>query len=95
MFALGDRSELEALFRRAGFQGVEVRALSAPRRFASLADAVRTLREAQPAIRALTAALDEGQQKRAWAEIEQALQPFDGPSGFEAPGEMLVAAGRK
>jgi hypothetical protein len=48
-----------------------------------------------PPVRALTAELDDMARERAWAEIEQALKPFDRPDGFEAPGQMLVAAGTK
>jgi predicted methyltransferase len=32
---------------------------------------------------------------RAWDEIEVALRPFDGPAGFEVPGELLFGVGRK
>jgi hypothetical protein len=95
MFALGDRAELERLFLQAGFRDVTVHAMAAPRRYPSLQEAASSVRENNPPSRALTAELDDVARERAWSEIEQALKPFDRPDGFEAPGEMLVAAGTK
>jgi hypothetical protein len=39
--------------------------------------------------------LDEAGRSAAWAEIEQNLSQFEGPSGFEGPCEMIVAIGVK
>jgi len=95
MFALGDRAELERLFVQAGFRDVTVQAMAAPRRYPSLQEAAISVRENNPPSRALTAELDDVARERAWSEIELAFKPFDRPDGFEAPGEMLVAAGTK
>ena len=95
LFALSDRSELQRFFDQAGFRDVTVQAIATPRPYPSLQDAVAFVRMNTPAVRALTAELDEVSRERAWAEIEQALKPFDRPAGFEVPGEMLVAAGTK
>ena len=43
----------------------------------------------------MLAGLDEAGRTAAWAEIEQKLSDFEGPSGFEGPCEMIVAAGVK
>lgn len=95
MFALGDRSELERLFAQAGFRDVTVQAIATPRPYTSVQAAAAYVRMNTPPVRALTAELDEVSRERAWTEIEQALKPFERPDGFEAPGEMLVAAGTK
>jgi hypothetical protein len=95
MFALGDRDALERLFDQAGFRNVTVQAIATPRPFPSLPEAAAYVRMNTPPVRALAAELDKVSSERAWAEIEQALKPFDRPDGFEAPGEMLVAAGTK
>jgi len=95
LFALGDRSELERLFHQAGFRDVTVQAVAAPRPYSSVQEAAAYVRMNTPPIRALTAELDAVTRERAWAEIEQALKPFDRTDGFEVPGEMLVAAGTK
>jgi hypothetical protein len=95
MFALSDRGELERLFHQAGFRDVTVQAVAAPRPYASVQEAAGYVRANTPPVRALTAELDEVSRERAWAEIEQALKPFDRPDGFEVPGEMLVATGTK
>ena len=39
--------------------------------------------------------LSDAERELAWTEIEQELRPFEGPNGFEAPGEVLIAAGTK
>ena len=39
--------------------------------------------------------LSETQRELAWTEIEQQLSQFEGPNGFEAPGEVLIGVGAK
>jgi hypothetical protein len=39
--------------------------------------------------------LNDADRELAWAKIEQQLRQFEGPNGFEAPGEVLIAAGIK
>ena len=39
--------------------------------------------------------LTDSERKRAWSEIEEAIGQFEGPSGVEVSGEVLVAAGTK
>jgi ubiquinone/menaquinone biosynthesis C-methylase UbiE len=95
LFALGDRTELERLFDQAGFRDVTVQAVAAPRPYSSVHEAADYVRMNTPPVRALTAELEEVSRERAWAEIEQALKPFDRPDGFVVPGQMLVAAGTK
>jgi hypothetical protein len=41
------------------------------------------------------AQLGEAERRRAWTEIEQQLSQFEGPNGFEAPGEILIGVGTK
>jgi ubiquinone/menaquinone biosynthesis C-methylase UbiE len=92
-WALNDPSTLTAAFQQAGFREVEVRHAPLAWRFPSLADALRNLEEAQPLFVKLLDELSDADRATAWAEIERALQPFVGPDGFAAPGEVLIAAG--
>ena len=39
--------------------------------------------------------LKEADRERAWAEIEEKFKRFEGPNGFEAPGEVLIGVGTK
>lgn len=39
--------------------------------------------------------LSTAQQEQAWTKITEALTQFDGPNGFETPGEVLIAVGTK
>ena len=39
--------------------------------------------------------LSEAERERAWSEIEQQLRQFEGPNGFEAPGEVLIGIGTR
>ena len=39
--------------------------------------------------------LKEADRERAWAEIEEKFRRFEGPNGFEIPGEALIGVGTK
>ena len=95
MFALGDPGALDGLYRQAGFLNVSVRALPIQRRFLSTADAIRTMRKNVGDLRELMSRLNETDRELAWAEIAEKLRQFEGPNGFEAPGEVLIGVGTK
>jgi hypothetical protein len=46
-------------------------------------------------LRELMSRLNDADRELAWAEIEQQLRQFEGPNGFEPPGEMLIGVGTK
>ena len=91
-FALGSPDLLEAAFRRAGFRDVAVHVVPTPRRFESLEAALRYLREVQQPLERKVG-LREAEQALAWAALARTLRQFEGPTGFEAPGESLIAVG--
>jgi hypothetical protein len=41
----------------------------------------------------MMAGLTEAEREATWREVARELRRFEGPSGFVAPCEMLVAAG--
>jgi SAM-dependent methyltransferase len=95
IFALGDPGELEAALWRANFRQVAVHRQPAIRRALSVAEMARLLCEGFPAARALLVGLGDEGREQARAEIEQGLRRYEGPSGFEAPGEVLIGVGTK
>jgi ubiquinone/menaquinone biosynthesis C-methylase UbiE len=95
MYALGDPRALEDVYMRAGFLNVSVSALPVQRRFPSAADAIQTMKSSAVDLRELMSRLNEAERETAWIEIEEQLGQFQGPNGFEAPGEVLIGAGTK
>ena len=61
----------------------------------SAADAIRSMRNSAGDLRELMSRLNDADRERAWAEIAQQLRQFEGPNGFEAPGEVLIGVGTK
>ena len=95
MFALGGPGILNDTFNRAGFVDVSVRAVPVQRRSPSAADSIRRRRNNAVDLGELMSRLNDADRELAWAEIEQQLRQFEGPNGFEAPGEMLIGVGTK
>ena len=91
-FSLGGEGVLGELLERAGFGGVEVRALSAPLRMASAAECLRFERESFGALHQMLAGLSEDEREETWQEIERELSAFEDGERFAAPCELLVAA---
>jgi ubiquinone/menaquinone biosynthesis C-methylase UbiE len=95
MFALSGPGVLEECYKKAGFRDVAVRAARVQRHFPSIADAVGAMKDSFPRLQVLLNKLDDANRALAWSEIEQQLNQFEGPNGFEAPGEWLVGVGTK
>ena len=95
MFALGGPGILDDTFNRAGFVDVSVRAVPIQRRSPSAADSIRSMKNGAGDLRELMSRLNDADRELAWAEIEQQMHQFEGPSGFEAPGEVLIGVGTK
>jgi SAM-dependent methyltransferase len=92
-FSFGAPGVLEAAFERAGFSEVQVERLSAPLRMQSTAECVRFELESFGALHQMLANLTDAEREDAWREIEHELSQFATSDGFEAPCELLVAAG--
>jgi hypothetical protein len=69
--------------------------MAAPLRLASVAECVRFEQESFGALHQMLAGLSDEGRADAWAEIEQALGRFERDGGFEAPCELIVAAGTR
>ena len=95
MYALGESGALKDVYSRAGFLNVSVHAVPIQRRLPSAADAVENMRKGAGDIRELMNRLNESDREQAWAEIAEQFKRFEGPNGFEVPGEVLVGVGMK
>ena len=95
MFAFSGEGVLEKCLTTAGFRDVAVRAVPAQRHFPSTAEAVSAIKDSFPRLQTLLAKLSNSDRALAWNEIERQLRQFEGPNGFEAPGEWLVGVGTK
>ena len=95
MYALGDPGVLEDVYSRAGFLNVSAHAVPIQRRLPSAAEAIRSMRNSASDVSELMSRLNDADRELAWAEIEQQLRQFEGPNGFEAPGEVIIGVGTK
>ena len=95
MFALGEPGALEEVYRRGGFPNMSVRAVPIQRRLPSAAAAVENMRKSAGDTRELMNRLNEADRERAWAEIAEQFKRYEGPNGFEIPGEVLIGVGTK
>ncbi|HEV2121380.1 MAG TPA: class I SAM-dependent methyltransferase [Chloroflexota bacterium] len=94
-FSLGAPGVLEQAYRDAGFRDIQTRTVPAPLIMRSAADCVRFERESFGALHQMLSGLDATEQEAAWEEIGEALQEFEGPSGFIGPCELVIAVGAK
>jgi len=92
-FSLGAPGVIDAVFRAAGLEDVEAHVVPSPVRLSSAAECLRFERESFGALHQMLSGLSPAEQESTWDEIEEALTAFEGPDGFEAPCEMVVAAG--
>jgi len=95
IFSLGASGTIQRLFTDCGYVDIEQRTLAMPMRMASAAQALEMMREAFGAYRAVLSDAPEAVRVSAWDEVAKMLESFETPAGFEAPMEVLVAAGTK
>ncbi len=93
--SLTDPDRLSALYQTAGFIDVTVSAEPTLRRLDSAATATAMIRDGFAFFKALVRDLPPQGQEAAWADVETALQRFEGPEGLAAPGELNLVVGRK
>jgi len=95
MFALGEPGALEEVYRRGDFLNVSVRAVLIQRRSPSAVAAVGNMRKSASDAREIMNRLNEADRERAWADITEEFRRYEGPNGFEIPGEVLIGVGTK
>lgn len=95
MFALGGSGVLEETFRKSGLRDVRIVPVAIRRKFSSVAEAIKSMKEAFAFLQDLLTMLNDADKDRAWKEIEQTMTQFETANGFEAPGEVLIGVGTK
>ena len=95
IFSLGSPGVIERLFTESGFGHIEQRIFSLPLRMPSANQALQMMQEAFGAYRAVISDCPEKVRKAAWSEVAETLMSFETATGFEAPVEVLVAAGTR
>lgn len=53
------------------------------------------MQDSFPGLQRMMDQLDVSERDMAWTQIERQLSQFEGPNGFEAPGEVLIGVGTK
>jgi ubiquinone/menaquinone biosynthesis C-methylase UbiE len=91
-FALGDPAIFEQSLKQAGFHDVSIQAI--PLHFQA-ASAEAFLQTRRRMFADALQRLSQEDQHRLLEEIRQALQPFEGPHGLVASGEVLIGAGTR
>jgi len=94
-FSLGTAEVLKDVYTRAGFRDVSTHVVSAPLRMASAGECLQFERESFGALHQMLSGLPAVERDSVWDEIEEQLQQFEGPHGFEAPCELIIGVGRK
>lgn len=95
LLSLGRPGLIEELFGSAGFVDIEVRRMSVPFRLPSVEDYLSFLRTAAGPVMAILERVGDDARQAAWTEITEALSPFAGTDCWEAPTELLLAAGAR
>lgn len=92
-FSLGAGGVLRDALRRAGFIDVVTRVVSTPLRMPSARDCIRFQRESFGGFNQMMAHLSKRERESIWDEVEEAMKRYEGPAGFVAPRESIVAVG--
>ena len=95
IFALGAPGVIERLFTESGFTSYEQRTIAVSLQMPSAARTLEMMQEAFGAYRAVVSDCSEAVRAAAWAEVAEMLKDFEYGVGFQAPMEVLVAAGTK
>ena len=92
---LGRPGMLTAAYRRAGFSDPHVQAVPIGLRLPSATACLQLVQETVVPITELLVGASQAECEATWAEVGQVPRQFDGPGGFELPGEVLVGTGTK
>jgi ubiquinone/menaquinone biosynthesis C-methylase UbiE len=92
--SLGTPGVLEQMLTTAGYNDIEVRALTLPVRMASAAECVEYLQNTSPTLRELLLSFSLEARRDAWQAVKKALSEFESPKSFEVQHRVLVASGR-
>jgi hypothetical protein len=86
---------IEDIFGKAGFVDIRVKRISAAFTAPSVTEYLEFIRASAGPVMALFDRIPPKARPAAWAEITEALIPFSGPTHWEAPIRLLLAAGSR
>ena len=95
LLSLGKPRLLQAYFSEAGFSGVATERIYAPFQWPSARDYLHFVRTSASPILQILGHLNPQAKEEAWADMEEQLEVFQLPGGWEGPNELLLAAGSK
>jgi hypothetical protein len=95
IFSLGAPENMKRLLTESGFAEIEERLVKVPLHMPSAAQTLVMMQDAFGAYRAVIHDSPPLVQGAAWHEVAGMLRSFETATGFVAPAEVLVAAGRK
>lgn len=95
LLSLGKPGLLDGLFRQAGFTGVSTRRVAAPFQLPSARAYLDFVRTSASPIMQILGSLSPQAQEDAWADMQERLDVFQLPEGWEGPNELLLTAGAK
>ncbi len=95
LLSLGKPGLIEELFRSAGFVDLELRSVSAPLKLVSVEEYLRFVRTAAGPVMTILDRMSPDIWRAARAEMAAALSAYATVDGWEAPTELLLAAGAR
>jgi SAM-dependent methyltransferase len=95
LLSLGKPGLIDELFKAAGFRDVATTKMHAPFRLPSVRDYLHFIRTSASPIQQILAKLDNAARDAAWAAVEERLNAFATPAGWEGPNELLLTAARR
>ncbi|MBS1559627.1 MAG: methyltransferase domain-containing protein [Bacteroidetes bacterium] len=94
-FSLGAEGVIEKAFSQAGFKNIKTEYIDSPLRLSSVKECLKFEKESFGALHQMMNGLAEAEKESVWLEIENEFLKFESASGFEAPCQMVAAAGEK
>lgn len=95
LLSLGNPRLLQDYFSQAGFTDVATEQIHAPFQLPSAREYLQFVRSSASPIVQILAQLNPQAREAAWADMEEQLEVFQLPEGWEGPNELLLAAGSK
>ena len=95
LLSLGRPGLLEGYFSQAGFSGVAAARISAPFQLPSAHAYLNFVRTAASPVMQILGHLNPQAREAAWADMQEQLEVFQLPEGWEGPNELLLVAGSK
>ena len=95
LLSLGKPGLIDELFKEAGFREIATTKVAAPFNLPTVKDYMSFIRTSAGPVVQIVQNLDPAAAEAAWADMEQALSRYEGPSGWEGPNELLLTAARR